>query len=504
MAITTPQIVDTNLDPALHRQSKLGSEGVPSLDSIQSFQTTASQPSTLNFTTNNSNSSINSTTNNTYVYIENIIPPIGSNNSIEFVSNGALAGSNSFTFDSTSNTLHVSGNLIVNGHSNLGDLSSVTILGGGYNSVLVTDGNGNLTWGGVSFAQQPADWNAVSGSAQILNKPIIPNRVSQLLNDSGFVTSASLTYANLSGTPSLTNYATNANVSNLANQLANIAWANLVGAPNIANYITTSNVSNLIANVTWANLSGKPTLSTVTTTGSYTDLINIPNTFDGNYANLTDKPDLTIYATSSNVTNAIANVTWANLSGKPSLATVATSGSYNDLTNQPTIPTSIETLSDTSINPPSNPRYNNQVLLYNGFVWVNSFVNAANVIGLATVATTGKYSDLSGSPTNLSQFVNDLPHEPKFEFNNSDFNALSGHRYGIDTTTGTVSATLPLTPALGDAIFFTDFGGAYSTNNFIIIRNSNTIMNQTSDMTVSIDGQSFGLVWTGSTWRVYS
>lgn len=36
-------------------------------------------------------------------------------------------------------------------------------------------------------------------------------------------------------------------------------------------------------------------------------------------------------------------VTWSTITGKPSFATVATSGSYNDLSNKPTIPTSLPT-----------------------------------------------------------------------------------------------------------------------------------------------------------------
>src|SRR5690606_15230612 len=43
-----------------------------------------------------------------------------------------------------------------------------------------------------------ADWNAVSGDAQILNKPTIPTKTSQLENDSGFVTSSGVT--SVSGT----------------------------------------------------------------------------------------------------------------------------------------------------------------------------------------------------------------------------------------------------------------------------------------------------------------
>ena len=38
-----------------------------------------------------------------------------------------------------------------------------------------------------------------------------------------------------------------------------------------------------------------------------------------------------------------ASVAWSAITGKPSFATVATSGSYNDLSNKPTIPTSLPT-----------------------------------------------------------------------------------------------------------------------------------------------------------------
>lgn len=51
-----------------------------------------------------------------------------------------------------------------------------------------------------------------------------------------------------------------------------------------------------------------------------------------------------------------------------SLATVATSGSYNDLSNKPTIPTDLNSLTDVVITTPST----NQVLQYNGTNWVNA------------------------------------------------------------------------------------------------------------------------------------
>jgi len=93
--------------------------------------------------------------------------------------------------------------------------------------------------------------------------------------------------------------------------------------------------------------------------------------------------------------------------------------------------------------------------------------------------------------------------EPAFTIKTTDFNATAGSRYGYNTTAGVVTATLPASPAAGDAIYFADASGTASTNNFIIARNSQTIMGSASNMTVNVNDQSFGLFYNGTTWRVY-
>ncbi len=110
-------------------------------------------------------------------------------------------------------------------------------------------------------------------------------------------------------------------------------------------------------------------LSSVATSGSYNDLSN--------------KPDLSVYAESS------------------SLATVATSGSYNDLSDKPTIPTVPTNISD----------FTNDA----GYITkdVNDLTNYTPTSNLATVATSGNYDDLENKPsiptvpTNVSSFTND-------------------------------------------------------------------------------------------------
>lgn len=54
--------------------------------------------------------------------------------------------------------------------------------------------------------------------------------------------------------------------------------------------VTSSGGTLTSADLTWANVSGKPTFATVATTGSYTDLSNKPALFDGAYSSLTGTP----------------------------------------------------------------------------------------------------------------------------------------------------------------------------------------------------------------------
>ena len=97
------------------------------------------------------------------------------------------------------------------------------------------------------------------------------------------------------------------------------------------------------------------------------------------------------------------------------LATVATTGSYNDLTNKPTIPTAYT-------HPTSHP--------------------ASMITGLATVATSGSYNDLSNKPT--------IPSKTSQLANDSDFTTKTYVDSKVDSKTVTVltsATTITLTTA---------------------------------------------------------
>jgi len=78
------------------------------------------------------------------------------------------------------------------------------------------------------------------------------------------------------------------------------------------------------------------------------------------------------------------------------LATVATSGSYNDLSNKPTVPTNLDSLTDVVITSATN----GQSLQYNGTNWVNGSAGSGSVTSVDMTVPTGLA--VSGNPVTTS------------------------------------------------------------------------------------------------------
>ena len=166
----------------------------------------------------------------------------------------------------------------------------------------------------------------------------------------------------------------------------------------------------------------------------------------GSYNNLSDKP--TIPA-------AQVNSDWNSNSGvsqilnKPNLAAVATSGDYDDLTNKPTIPAA-QVNSD-----------------WNSNSGVSQILNKPN---LAAVATSGDYDDLTNKPTipaaqvnsdwNSNSGVSEILNKPTIP-TNSDF-SLSGLS---DTT---------ITTPLNNQILTYDGGKWKNKSDFITLTPDNS------------------------------
>ena len=135
----------------------------------------------------------------------------------------------------------------------------------------------------------------------------------------------------------------------------------------------------------------------------------------------------------------------------------------------------------------------------------STHVGDAGELILDTATNTLKVSDGStpGGVTLSTDGSGSSDAEPDFEIKTSNFNVESGKRYAVSTAGNTVTATLPGSPSTGDAVFFADAGGNFGSNNLTIGRNGNTIMGLSEDMTISNNNSSTGLVYTGSTWRIF-
>jgi hypothetical protein len=185
---------------------------------------------------------------------------------------------------------------------------------------------------------------------------------------------------------------------------------------------------------------------------------------------------------------------------------------------------SIDELSDVTITSASS----GQVIRHDG----SNFVNAQ----LA-------YTDLSGTPTNVSDFTNDsafisditnenigdlsdvtitsasnkdaLVYNGSAWVNNanvsfgkwdttvktSSFSVSSAEYWQgffIDTTSAAVTVTLPGSPSSGELVKIVDVGGNAASNNITIARNGNNIQGDASDLTVATSRAGFELMFISS------
>lgn len=179
--------------------------------------------------------------------------------------------------------------------------------------------------------------------------------------------------------PDLTDYATKQWVE-AKGYLDSSALTGYATVSDLADFATKDYVDDELANK--ANAAD---LAAVATTGSYNDLSNKPAIPDVSSLTAEDigysNPDRYTYAQQITNVKKVINFLENRLDEtvkSSSLATVATSGSYNDLTDKPTIPAA----------PDLTPYATKQEL-----------TAKADAASLATVATSGDYDDLTNKPT---------------------------------------------------------------------------------------------------------
>ena len=131
---------------------------------------------------------------------------------------------------------------------------------------------------------------------------------------------------------------------------------------------------------------------------------------------------------------------------------------------------------------------------------------------------TGTTSDRPGSPTsgmfryntenNSLEVYGSSSWEPagsiKWVIVNTAATISKGEGYMCDTTGGGFIVTLPSSPQLGDTVRIVDLAGTFDTDNLIISRNGENIMGLAEDLTLSVENQGVGLVYSNTTygWKV--
>lgn len=186
-------------------------------------------------------------------------------------------------------------------------------------------------------------------------------------------------------------------------------------------------------------------LSTVATTGAYSDLIGLPTLFSGNYSDLVGAPaPYTLPTASSTVLGGIKIGSGLTIDG----AGVVSAATGGTVTSVGLLPGSSKvSVSGSPITTSGSITVDvNEVNLNIGNMTGN--IAANRVTGLATVATTGAYSDLTGKPTIPTQYTDAMARLAI---------SVTGS-LGYDNTTGVISYTTPNTDGIaeGTKLYFTD------------------------------------------------
>lgn len=238
---------------------------------------------------------------------------------------------------------------------------------------------------------------------------IVPTKTSDITNNSGYITKSVSDLTNYTTTSSLAAVATSGDYEDLTNKPA-------IPAAQIQSNWTQTNTASL------DYIKNKPTLATVATSGSYNDLSNKPTipTVPTNVSSFTNDADYQSGTqVSTAISNAVGQITQFDYQVVQTLPSTGVKGTIYLVSNSGTSPNVYdEYIWIVNGSSGTFEKIGTTEVDLSGYVTDTELTTALSsytpTSGLATVATSGSYSDLSNKPTIPAAQVN------------SDWNATSG------------------------------------------------------------------------------
>lgn len=194
-----------------------------------------------------------------------------------------------------------------------------------------TDLKVNSSGGGVDLSNYYTKGETDSQIKKSIDKIKVPTKVSELSNDAGYLTQHQ----------DISNLATKSEVSAIENKIpaayelptasaTTLGGVKVGSGLSITNGVLSATGGGVADSVEWDKVQNKPNFADVATSGNYNDLSNKPTI-----------PSVEGLASEAYVNEKVAAIEVPSLDGyakTADLSTVATSGSYNDLKDKPTIP----------------------------------------------------------------------------------------------------------------------------------------------------------------------
>jgi hypothetical protein len=81
----------------------------------------------------------------------------------------------------------------------------------------------------------------------------------------------------------------------------------------------------------------------------------------------------------------------------------------------------------------------------------------------------------------------------------SPFTAVSGKGYFVNTTSGSITVTLPASPSAGDIVAIKDYANTFDTGSVTLCRNGSKISGACANALVATEGQSISMVYVDAT-----